>query len=76
MINKTPLPADVRMRLEVWVEAMLIKWPSPSSRLAAEQVIESVEGVLTGQILPPPRGESKPWESFAVKEKEDVLEGF
>lgn len=64
-MNKTPLPGDVRTRLEIWVETQLINWKG-SSRLEAERIIEMVEGVLTGQTLPPAMGECKPWAKYAV----------
>lgn len=66
-IQKTSLPGDVRMRLEVWVETQLINHPISSSRLQAEAIIEMVEGVLTGQTLPPARGDLKPWEKYGIK---------
>lgn len=62
-IKQQPLPGDVRTRLELWVEAKIINWKG-SSRLEAEEIIKMVEGVITGQILPPAKGSIKPWEKF------------
>jgi DNA-binding transcriptional regulator YdaS (Cro superfamily) len=65
-IKKQSLPGNVKARLEVWVESKLINWKG-SSRLEAEDIIEMVEGVLTGQILPPEMRENKPWEKYSIQ---------